>query len=210
MPKEPTTSSEQSLIDEWLAKGNEITKPSGFDVLPGTYSVKLTYNEASHSQKINVFKDARVELDGIALNDKQDFIAQYYELVTRVTEAVDKIDNASKVVVNVLAVASDNDVVKTQSNEIKKQLTGLREKIFEKQVQGFRNDPAMISSQLGNIRRTMGGSYKPITQSQTYAYNKAKKNSDRVISEINAFFTNEWVDYKALIDGANLELVKKF
>jgi len=25
MPKEPTTSSEQSLIDEWLAKGNEIT-----------------------------------------------------------------------------------------------------------------------------------------------------------------------------------------
>jgi len=193
-----------------VPKGNEITKPSGFDVLPGTYSVKLTYNEASHSQKINVFKDARVELDGIALNDKQDFIAQYYELVTRVTEAVDKIDNASKVVVNVLAVASDNDVVKTQSNEIKKQLTGLREKIFEKQVQGFRNDPAMISSQLGNIRRTMGGSYKPITQSQTYAYNKAKKNSDRVISEINAFFTNEWVDYKALIDGANLELVKKF
>ena len=119
-------------------------------------------------------------------------------------------DAFTEVVVNVLAVASDNDVVKTQSNEIKKQLTGLREKIFEKQVQGFRNDPAMISSQLGNIRRTMGGSYKPITQSQTYAYNKAKKNSDRVISEINAFFTNEWVDYKALIDGANLELVKKF
>jgi photosystem II stability/assembly factor-like uncharacterized protein len=193
-----------------IPTGNEITQPRGFDVLPGAYSVKLTYNDVSHSQKINVLKDARVEMDGIALNAKQDFIAQYYALVTKVTEAVDKIDEATKTVGKVLSIAEENQAIKTQSAEIKKQLTALREKIFEKQVQGFRNDPAMISSQLGNIRRTMGGSYKPVTQSQTYAYNKAKKNADPVLGEISSFFSNEWEAYKSLVDNANLVLVKEF
>jgi photosystem II stability/assembly factor-like uncharacterized protein len=193
-----------------IPSGKEITKPRGFDVLPGTYTVNLTYKEVAHSQKINVLKDSRTEMDGIALNAKQDFITQYYALVTKVTEAVDKVDAASKTVGRVLGLADGNEEVKKQSAEMEKKLTELREKIFEKTVQGFRNDPAMISSQLGNIRRTMGGSYKPVTQSQTYAYNKAKKNTDPVVDEINAFFANDWAAYKTMIDGSNLELVRKF
>lgn len=188
----------------------EVTPPGGFDVLPGRYTVTMTVGEDSHSQNIIIRSDPRTEWDAAAASEKQGFIGQYNNLISSVTEAVDKLDAASKTVGQVMELADDQDEAKEKSQEIRKKIKALREKIIEKEVQGFRNDPAVIVNQLGNLRGKMEGSYKPVTQPQRFAYTNAKKNADEVLSEVNTFFSEDWAEYKAFVDGLNLELVPEF
>ena len=185
-------------------------KPGGYDVLPGTYQVKLSHKGESSTQSIRVLADPRVEWSDSEIAEKQTFIDQYYALVSKVTYAVDRLDEARNAVDKVLGIEKDNEELKTRSVKIKEQLTTLREKIIEKRVQGFRNDPSVISGQLGNLRGKMEGSYKPVTQPQRYAYDKVSKNAKPVLDEINGFFNKEWVDYKAFVDSLNLEIIKRF
>jgi photosystem II stability/assembly factor-like uncharacterized protein len=190
--------------------GKEVTPPRGYDVLPGTYTVKLTYKGESHSQTINVLRDMRTDWDAAAMAEKQTFISDYYALVTSVTEAVDNLTAASATADKVTDLAADHEEAKKRTGGIKKQLAALRAKIFEKPVQGFRNDPNALSNRLGNLRGKMGGSYKPVTQSQRFAYQTARQHADEIVAEIEAFFKNDWAQYKAYIDGLGLELVPEF
>ena len=109
----------------------------------------------------------------------------------------------------VLDLTDDKEAGK-KSREVRNRITELREMIIEKEVQGFRNDPNAIINQLGNLRGKMEGSYKPVTQPQQFAYDKVKKNADNVLAEINAFFAKDWTEYKAYVDGLNLQLIPEF
>ncbi len=185
-------------------------KPGGYDVMPGTYTVKISYKGESSSQTINVLRDMRKEWDQVAMEDKERFIGKYYDLVGSVTEAVDKLTEANEAVGNVMSLVENNEELKEKSDEIKAKIKTLREKIFEPPVQGFRNNPDVLSSILGNLRGKMGDAFKPVDQSMQYAYQKAEKAADPIIEEINSFFANDWSEYKAYVDGLNLEIVKKF
>lgn len=186
------------------------TPPRGYAVLPGTYTVKMTYQKKSHSQTINVLRDQRTGWNDAAMAEKQSFITDYYALVTSVTEAVDKLDGANKTIGQLNDLIKDSKEAKDKTKEIKKRVAELREMIFEKPVQGFRNDPNALSRRLGNLRGKISNSYKPVTQSQRYAYKTAKKHADKIVGEINDFFNDDWAKYKAYIDGLGLELVPKF
>lgn len=193
-----------------IPKDKDVSPPSGYDVLPGTYTVTMSYGDESHSQSINVLADSRKDLDPKALEVKQVFIEQYHNLMTEVTQSVDNIDEAIKAADLIANLAKGSDEIIVQSKGVKETLTALREKIIEKEIQGFRNDPSIIANQLNSVRRAMSGSYKPVNQSQTFALNKAQKNARVVLDEIDLFFSEEWAAYKTLIEEANLELLKSY
>jgi len=189
----------------------DAAKPSGYDVLPDTYQVKLSMKEETSTQSINVLRDMRTGWDQAKVEDKQGFIAQYYALVTTVTNVVDRIDEANGIADKVLAIDKDNKELKEKVTAIKKELKALRELVIAPRVaQGLSRNSDAISSQLGNIRSKMQSSYRPVTQTQRLAYDNAKKNVDPVVDKINEFFANDWSAFKTFVEGLNLELVKGF
>ena len=191
-------------------KSQKRTPPSGYDVLPGTYTVTFTHGDDRHSRQINVLADTRTDWDAEGVAEKQRFIQDYQALVTAVTEAVDDLDAARKTLSKVLELGDDHKELKDKSKELRKSITQLREMIIEKTVQGFRNDPNALVNILGNLRGKMEGSYKPVTQPQRFAYDKAKKRADEVLAEIKEFFSKDWAEYKAYVDGLELELVPEY
>ena len=191
-------------------KRTDVNKPRGYDALPGTYTVTVSYKGTSQSQKLNLLADPRTELNNAELIRKQELILEFQTLVGAVTDAVDDLDAAKKTIDRIAKMDEDNEELKKQSKEMKDKITALREKIIEKPVQGFRNDPGAISNLLGNVRGKMGGSYKPVTQPQRLALTKAQNKAQPVLNEIKAFFKEDWVQYKAFVDGLGLELVPRY
>jgi hypothetical protein len=188
-----------------------VAPPRGYDVLPGTYTVKMTKSGASTSQMIKVMKDPRSPAwDMNEINAKQKFIQEYYDFLAPVVQAIDRLQSAIKSVDLVGAFADDNAALKARNTEIEKELTGLNELIYSKSSQGSRNDPNVLSRYLGNVRGKIGGSYEPVTQSQRYALANAQKKADEVIGKMNDFFNNNWPAYKAYVDGLKIELLPKF
>ncbi|MFY0591099.1 VPS10 domain-containing protein [Roseivirga sp.] len=188
------------------ANGN---KPSGYDVLPGTYTITMTLKGESSSQPINVLRDMRTDWDDGAMQEKQAFIGQYYALINKVTAAVDQLTEANSVLAEISGLSVDNKELNKKTSEAKKKIAELRGLIFEAPVQGFRNDPSMLSRILGNVRGKMGGSFKPVTQPQTLALKNASNAAQPILDKISAFFIDDWEAYKDFVNGLNLELVKK-
>ncbi|MFT6826955.1 MAG: photosystem II stability/assembly factor-like uncharacterized protein [Roseivirga sp.] len=189
----------------------DASPPRGYDVLPGDYTVKISLKDKSSTQNINVLKDPRSpDWDMNQINAKQQFIIQYYEFLSTVTEGTDRLQKATKSVGLVDGFTNDNEELKAKNAEIKKKLSSLNELIFEKPAQGITGDPNVLSSFLGNLRGKIGGSYEPVTQSQRFALANAQKKADEVLSQINEFFKTDWPAYKAFVDGLNLELLPKF
>ncbi|OEJ99799.1 VPS10 domain-containing protein [Roseivirga misakiensis] len=184
-------------------------KPSGYDVLPGTYTVTMTLKGESSAQSINVLRDMRTDWDAAAMEEKQGFISEYYALVNKVTEAVDRLTEANATLSEISGLSTDNKELKSKTSEAKKKIAALRGLIFEEPVQGFRNDPSMLSRILGNVRGKMGGSYKPVTQPQRLALKNAENAAKPILDKIKSFFSDDWEAYKNFVNGLNLELVKK-
>ncbi|HEY9116932.1 MAG TPA: hypothetical protein VIN11_03845, partial [Roseivirga sp.] len=191
------------------ASGNEVDPPSGYDALPGTYQVKLTYNGQSSTQSINLLRDERVEgWDMAAIQEKQAFIAKYYDLSNEVTEVIDRMNEAQAIVAKVQQLDEDNKALQEKSKEIKTALSDLRKLFYSEPVQGNRGDDSPITSQFRNVRGNIGSSYEPVSQAAKYAFDNFIKNWNPVKEKVNDFFSKDWAEYKAFVEGLNLELVK--
>lgn len=184
--------------------------PRGYDVLPGTYTVKMSQGEASSEQTINVLADQRVDWDMDALHAKQTFITEAYATISEITEATDKIKEAQEIVKRIKALDANHADLQKQSTAIAKRLKALNALFFEEPVQGFRNDPKVISAKLGNLRGKMGGSADAVNQAQTYALQNLRKAWQPVKSDVNAFFVEDWKSYQTFVEGLELTLVKGF
>lgn len=184
--------------------------PRGYDVLPGTYTVKMSQGEASSEQTINVLADQRVDWDMDALHAKQAFITEAYATISEITEATDKIKEAQEIVKKIKALDANHADLQKQSTAIAKRLKALNALFFEEPVQGFRNDPKVISAKLGNLRGKIGGSADAVNQAQTYALQNLRKAWQPVKSDVNAFFVEDWKSYQTFVEGLELTLVKGF
>jgi len=184
--------------------------PSGYDVLPGTYTVKMTQGDANSERVINVLADQRVEYDMETLLEKEAFIADAYSTIAELTEAVDNIRDAQAIVKRVQGLDTDNKDLQTKSKEIADRLKELNGLFYEEPVQGFRSDPNVLSAKLGNLRGKMGGSMDEISQAMTFALQNLRNAWSPVQSEINTFFSDDWKAYQDFVNGLNLELVKGF
>lgn len=186
------------------------TPPGGYDVLPGSYTVRMTQGEVTTEQNINVLADQRVELDMTALAIKQDFIADAYAAIEEVTGVVDQIREAQEIVKKVSALDEENEELQERSKAITDQLEALDQLFFEPPVQGFKSDPNVISAKLGNLRGKMGGSHDPVSQGATYALKNFRDSWTPVKTQVEAFFNNDWKAYQVSVNGLDLVLVKGF
>ncbi len=184
--------------------------PRGYDVLPGTYKVRMSQGEEVSEQTINVLADQRVEWDMEVLAEKQAFIEDANSTISEMTNWVDQIREAQSIVKRVKALDEENEALMKRSKEVADRLDELNGLFFEEPVQGFRRDPNVMSAHLGNLRGKMGGSMDAVSQAQTYALKNLRDVWAPVQSEVEEFFANDWKAYQEFVNGLNLELVKGF
>ncbi len=190
-------------------------EPGGRQVLPGTYTVKLSYNGAEAETTVAVKADPRID---VSMSQMQTMASKYdevYSTVEKATEAVDRLQDSRATIKKVNEMLEDSDAegkeaVKKQGEELEKKLKELKEAISGKEdVQGIYVEPLIPSSRLFRALSHLD-LYNNPNGNQDIIIEQAKTIVDEHVNKVNDLMEGDWSSYQEAVENLNLSLFKSY
>ena len=186
-------------------------EPGGVSVRPGTYTVRVSYQDAQSETKIDVIMDPRISIDEASIQAQMAMYEQWQADAVAGSKAVAQLRDALSSVDLVNARLKNRkdeeaDSLRALSKDVKETLTALGEQFVGKQVQGIRRDPNTVSSLLFTASGYINTGFDAPNQSAQIAYEQARERLNQVLEEINGFFAADWDAYKRAVLQANVDL----
>ncbi len=195
-------------------------EPSGGDVLPGTYKVKFTYGDFSDSTMVNVKTDPRIEVSMSALKASGELRDDIMKLNATLAKGTDQLIEAKEIVETYesLAKADSRDKeelkeINEANKEVKKKIDDLMNMVFGKpdERQGITRNPEPTTMQaIFAPFRYLGSDYDGPGKTEENLMRLAEEEVDKALSEINAFFEEDWSNYQQKMEAADFKLFKDF
>ena len=197
----PTTSKEAA------EKRDE--EPAGPEVVPGTYTVRYSYNDHVDSTTVTVKPDPRVEGMRAAQDDKLELYDRLMSVTEAATKAADRLREARRTTSQIDDVLGDQDdeaatTAKDKGKAMRDSIKALMQEVEGKDVQGIRRDPSVVSSRLGVARFYLGSSVRAPDQSDRRALERAEKRVQRFLDGVNQFFADDWPAYRKAVTEADI------
>ncbi|WP_411767093.1 WD40/YVTN/BNR-like repeat-containing protein [Winogradskyella sp. A3E31] len=192
-------------------------EPSGVSVKPGTYKAVLHYGDLMSETTVTVESDPR-------LNVSQKNIEEVYAAAKKLEGYQETAAKAAKQLVTSKEIADkfkkdlttlDKEAYKEQikaSKEISKSIDSLLDKYFGKrdERQGITRNPEVTPLQrLGLANNYVFNSQSGLTSTETTLIKNAKDALSELLNETNAFFIDEWPEYKTKMDALKLDPFKE-
>ena len=199
-----------------LATGNSF-EPRGVSVLPGTYNIRAHFGNKTVSEKISVSYDPRLEMPMEVLQSKYNLLKQLESKTAVAGKATDKLLQSKQIVEDYKKRINQQeskekyaDVLKMNS-DILKQINNLLDDMLGKEDnrQGITATefPSTISY-LFNARRYVNDLLQKPGKTETTLIKNADEKVSAVISKINDFYKNEWVNYRNTLEKLELSPFK--
>ena len=179
--------------------------PRGAAVLPGTYTVSISYNDELASQEVEVRQDPRtkewIKMEDLvsrqeAYNRIQSMQAELDEAVQKLARANQNIESLQKVL-KTAAYKNDSifsDTVKATAKSLEK----VRHGIFgKKETKGYFEQPETWSNQWGASLWQLASSKRAWQSNEQNLFNHLKKRTETATNSVNDFLEK---DYQALMD----------
>jgi photosystem II stability/assembly factor-like uncharacterized protein len=194
---------------------SEDFEPSGAEVLPGKYLVKISYKEFSDSNYVNVFPDPRIKISLEDLKLREEALQKLYAKMEVMSKAITTLKNAEK---NINLISEKLSGKKSDKiNELRKKLNAqkdsirtLAEKFYFIEEKGIRSDPNKLTSKLYRAQNYLLSSYDKPSQMFELSFKDFSEALDKVVDEINQYFQTNWKDLMRSINEAELNLIDQF
>ncbi|MFC2118862.1 hypothetical protein ACFLSY_09500, partial [Bacteroidota bacterium] len=180
----------------------------GSRVLPGTYTVKISYAGESSTTKVNVKMDPRIEYSVSDLIAQKELDVKIQGYISVLNDAIDRIKEAQ---VSISAIEKQIPVkVEDQIADIRKKTKTIQAKlqsILSKVVserQSRRGGSSNISSELRSVSSGIFGGYEAPGRNLLTNLNRIEKDIIKFLDSYNSFFTTEWPEYKRYINESEL------
>ncbi len=189
----------------------------GVEVLPGTYTVKVSYGGAEASQPVRVLADPRYDIPREAREANQAALLAAGALQERLSKAIERIHDLQGDIGRVQGkvrterkAAHDEDLdqkVMEAARDLGKGLSGLEAKLWI--PEGSEGIPPETTpwDKVSNILRSIRSSWDAPTPAQQEYLARAKKAVDDATAEADRFFAEEVPAFKAAVDEAGLGLL---
>lgn len=191
---------------------DEGEEPGGPLALPGDYTVQVIMEADTAETTVRVLPDPRVSFDVAtarrvdALNDRlldaQRGATATADRIREGRETVDRIQD--------LLAERDGEVVdslEAHGRRVREGLDDLYEAMFGEEIQGFRDEPELVQSRLGDAAGTLAsGRWAEPTQSAMRALERAEEAVDDITDRVDAFFADEWAAYRRAVEEAGIGL----
>ncbi len=191
------------------------TEPGGPQVLPGTYTVRITSGKYVDSATVTVKMDPRINIADADLWAKQALREELLRRTKLATEAADRLRDAKKRVDQIAGLIKDREDstaknVKKKGKAIQDSIQTLTELITPKEVQGIRGDPSLLGSRISSASNYLNATWEPLNEAGKVAVGQANESLKKVADAINKFFERDWPVYKEAVDSANILLVEPY
>ena len=190
-------------------------EPGGWDVLPGTYRVRITYLKHMDSTTVNVKADPRLPFTEQEMLANTAFLDTMYRRIHVATEAADRLREAKKTIDQIAGLIKDRSdstarKVKTLGKALEDSIKTLTELIQDREVQGIRNDASLLESRLDMAMSYAGSSWFPPGATERVALHQAVESFKRMADAINRFFEHDWPGYKDAVDAAKITFFEPY
>jgi photosystem II stability/assembly factor-like uncharacterized protein len=185
-------------------------EPSGFSVLPGTYTVRITYGDNKSETKVNVLADPRMSIDVETLKARQTTLKKLEAQIEIATKAVDLLRDAQKTIGTVNALIGDREDeaakdAKKKGGELQKAITSQIELFNPKEeVQGIFRSANIVGEKYEYASFYLQSSYKPIGANEEVSMKLAEEKLKEAISKVNAWAEGDWKKYQEMIEALKL------
>ncbi|MFB0564397.1 MAG: hypothetical protein ACETWK_01805 [Candidatus Aminicenantaceae bacterium] len=185
--------------------------PSGPQVLPGIYTVKISMETHKATQKIEVKPDPRERITIQERQEKFDTIMNYGQKIEILAEAVDRIQNTTKAIDRILGqIRNQKDKTAkeflVEGQNLKKTLNNFLKKLLgDREVQGIPDRSTTILWKATSSLRGLGSSFDAPTPSEMIKIKQAEKVLEEALNEFNKIFSEEVAAFKEKYKAANIE-----
>ena len=191
-------------------------EPGGPNVLPGEYTVRLSYNDNSQEKKVNVIMDPRVGVDIQNLKKIQTIYDRQMEIVSSVTKAMDQIRDAKSIIGSVNKLLDTKNKINHKSLQkngkaMADSLKTLEELVLNKRgMQGIVRSPDILSAKINAINRYLYSNLSGPNTSHDFLMKYSEEETKKVLERVNQFFLKDWPEYQASVEKEELSLFKNY
>ncbi len=188
--------------------------PGGASVVSGKYKVYATYGSFKDSTFVNVYADPRMNISTDDMKRKDDLIKDFEKTVKSANSAFNRLKEAEKIIG--LAEGQLTNAPDSVKKDIGKLATNLRDSIGkfqnefvgEKETKGINRNDKSINSKLGTASWYMGSQEGMPQGNALLPFQQAKKEVEKILTRINAFFEKDWSAYQKKVEIAKYTLFK--
>jgi photosystem II stability/assembly factor-like uncharacterized protein len=189
----------------------------GLTALPGTYTVKIKYEDREENHTFKLMNDPRLDIDTAVLKQNFELAEAVQELSTALSNVEQEIDDAKKLIKIIREYGMGNkspEIMKLMKagRELETKLKELGNKITPdtSDKQGITDRSAGLSSGVRNIMHSMRDSYEPVSQAAKVQYKKIKIKVDNFLQEFNAFYQKDVEEFKKVVKESGFSFFKPF
>ena len=190
--------------------------PSGYDALPGTYKMVLTYGDLKDSTTITVKADPRVEMSMANRKAVQNSLKEYYKVIEVANEGWKQIGEARKTMKRVdAALANVPDSLKTEVKDLGKAIQdslATLEKMYMSPAKqkGIQRNPDELTSKLWPVMRYLRDSDGAPSQSAQILLRDLKQDMNEVLDKINGLMEKDFKEYQKAVEQVQYSLFKEY
>jgi len=193
----------------------EEVEPSGPEVLPGKYLVKISYKNFSDSSYVNVLPDPRLKIAFEDLKIREEAIQKFSEKMKVVENVINKLKKADRNLKFILDKLSDQkdekyDGLKKLVKANKDSIKTLAELFFFTDTKGIQSDPDKIISKLWRTQNYLLTSYDRPSQMFELSFNDFSKSLEDAVKIVNEYFQSSWMNLVNEIKNSGVSLIDSF
>ncbi|MDX1666434.1 MAG: hypothetical protein R3350_04370, partial [Saprospiraceae bacterium] len=190
--------------------------PSGYEALPGTYKLVVTYGDHKDSTMVTVHADPRLNIDEADLRARQAVYDEFYQIVEKANDGLDRIKSARKTIDRVgKAISLAPDSLRKEIGKMEKSLKDSLDKLEELYFQpedfkGIRRSDEKLPSYLFAVMRYLGSMEGTPNQAVDLTIQKAREETAKALNQINAFFEKDFAEYRGKVEEIEFELFEAY
>lgn len=196
---------------------NGAIEPSGLQVLPGTYKIRLTLANHKDSAWVNVKFDPRLNASPSVLESRYDMLKNLEKLTSMLTESTTRLRESLDLAVQLEGNIKEskrtdlkNEVDKTKL--VKDSINALFDAILDKEDkrQGLTRDAQGPVVDIQAAGQYIEGNISPISETDRRVYKRAEENVMAIVKRVNTFYETSWKEYRSMMEKVTLNLFKDY
>ncbi|MEM1134373.1 MAG: hypothetical protein AAGI07_00940 [Bacteroidota bacterium] len=195
-------------------KKKDAPQPGGIAILPGNYTVKVSYNDASSETIVKVHPDPRYDIPMTEMVARYKTVNEVLKYSKLATEATDQLREAKETI----ALVKKQYEEKEEAKEVIEKGTALNEKIDAllqtiippKDAKGIVYRGNLLSTKIGSAMGYLQGNMGAVNETEKLAVVKAEKALKVTLSPINTFFEQEWNPYQEKVKAIQAPVIKEY
>lgn len=185
----------------------------GFEVVPGSYTVRITSGEVVDSADVEVRQDPRLQ---VSMEDRRAKFAALQrggKLMSTTAEALQRLNRTEQSVKSVLEILRQQDQPDSlahAANRLKAGLVRMKERFIQGPTQDIIREPDNVNYELGQGLYALLSSFEAPTDAQLRYLRRGEEKLKKALGAMNDYYDSEVAGFRTMLQEAGFDVFPEY